>query len=441
MSRKLYVISFVFFILGLSLIGLYFYFDREVAELKDINVTYNNYKDYMLTLDVSGDSDNLYCTVSKEYNKKEMKFKKVVNKKCLYEVKDSGSYHVYLKSKNKIKEYKINKVLDIAIEKDTYFLAKNDTSKIKYNVIELGKNDILLKSSNNNVASISNNIMNSNVKGNAKVIISNGDIKKEISVVVTNLINKMPEEFNYNKKNLPCNNYSDDEAELLDKILYDRVEEAGNGTRAGVVAAVRFLTLEFPYKIKYFSENGRMANYSGGKKVDGEGRYYHKGLYLSYEKTKDIKYSLKGPAPWGCSIYSNPSKGNRQNGLDCSGFTTWVVYNGGFDIEDLGAYGGSKNYKNLNDVGEEHKLTKELALSNRIKAGDLLGEVSVSEGHSAIVVGIDKDYYYIGESLWISPYGVNINKYKKEELHKYFETVNLMDSFYKNDGNYTSMWY
>lgn len=441
MSRKLYVISFVFFILGLSLIGLYFYFYREVAELKDTNVTYNNYKDYMLTLDVSGDSDNLYCAVSKEENKKEMKFKKVVNKKCLYEVKDSGSYHVYLKENDIVNEYKLNKVLDIIVKKDTYFLAEKDTSKIKYDVVELGKNDILLKSSDYNVVSISNDVMNSNTKGNAKVIISNDDIKKEVSVVVTNLIDKMPKEFNYNKKNLPCNNYSDDEAELLDKILYDRVEEAGNGTRAGVVAAVRFLTLEFPYKIKYFSENGRMANYSGGKKVDGEGRYYHKGLYLSYEKTKNIKYSLNGPAPWGCSIYSNPSKGNRQNGLDCSGFTTWVVYNGGFDIEDLGAYGGSKSYKNLNDVGEEHKLTKELALSNKIKAGDLLGEVSVSEGHSAIVMGIDKDYYYIGESLWISPYGVNVNKYKKEQLHKYFETVNLMDSFYKNDGNYTSMWY
>ena len=183
-----------------------------------------------------------------------------------------------------------------------------------------------------------------------------------------------------------------------------------------------------------------MANYSGGKKVDGEGRYYHKGLYLSYSKTKDIEYSLKGPAPWDCSIYSNPSEGNRKNGLDCSGFTTWFVYNGGFDIEDLGVFAGSKAYKNLNDVGKEYKLTKELALSNKIKAGDLLGEVSVSEGHSAIVVGIDKDYY-IGESLWIYPYGVNANKYKREELHKYFETVNLMGDFYKEDGNYTSMWY
>ncbi len=188
MSRKLYVISFVFFILGLSLIGLYFYFYREVAELKDTNVTYNNYKDYMLTLDVSGDSDNLYCAVSKEENKKEMKFKKVVNKKCLYEVKDSGSYHVYLKENDIVNEYKLNKVLDIVVKKDTYFLAEKDTSKIKYDVVELGKNDILLKSSDYNVVSISNDVMNSNTKGNAKVIISNDDIKKEVSVVVTNLI-------------------------------------------------------------------------------------------------------------------------------------------------------------------------------------------------------------------------------------------------------------
>ena len=72
---------------------------------------------------------------------------------------------------------------------------------------------------------------------------------------------------------------------------------------------------------------------------------------------------------------------------------------------------------------------------------DLLGEVTVSEGHSALVVGIDNDYYYVAESLWISPLGVNINKYKKGDVHKYFETVNLMDSYYKKQGNYTAMWY
>lgn len=48
-------------------------------------------------------------------------------------------------------------------------------------------------------------------------------------------------------------------------------------SRAGVAEAARFLTLEFPYRIGYFNENGRLAN---PPKVDCEERYYHKGLYL-----------------------------------------------------------------------------------------------------------------------------------------------------------------
>ena len=131
----------------------------------------------------------------------------------------------------------------------------------------------------------------------------------------------------------------------------------------------------------------------------------------------------------------------RSNGLDCSGFTTWVVYNGGFDIEDLAAHGGDDSIYNLNDIGEERELTLELSLSGEIKAGDLLGEVTVSEGHSAIVIGVDKNNYYVAESLWESPLGVNINTYSKEEFPKKFETVNLMGSVYKEDGNYTAMWY
>ena len=57
------------------------------------------------------------------------------------------------------------------------------------------------------------------------------------------------------------------------------------------------------------------------------------------------------------------------------------------------------------------------------------------------MVGVDKNNYYVAESLWISPLGVNINTYKKSSLYKHFETVNLMDSYYKKDGNYSAMWY
>lgn len=279
-------------------------------------------------------------------------------------------------------------------------------------------------------------------EGHAKVIVTDGFTEKEIDVVVTDLIDPIPKKYNYERPYLSCGLYSEKDAKLLDEILAFRVKEVGLGTRAGVVAAARFLTLEFPYRITYFSENGRLGNYSGGPKVDGEGRFYHKGLYLTSSKfdVLDYNYVDKGPAVWGCSMYSRPSKGMRSNGLDCSGFTTWVVYNGGFDIEDLAAHGGDSSIYNLNDIGKEVLLTDEIAMSGKIKAGDLLGEVTVSEGHSAIVVGVDKNNYYVAESLWISPLGVNINTYKKSELADYFETVNLMDDYYKKQGNYTAMW-
>lgn len=43
--------------------------------------------------------------------------------------------------------------------------------------------------------------------------------------------------------------------------------------------------------------------------------------------------------------------------------------------------------------------------------------------------------------LWIHPLGVNVNTYKKREFAKSFETANLMDNYYKEEGNYTAMWY
>ena len=69
---------------------------------------------------------------------------------------------------------------------------------------------------------------------------------------------------------------------------------------AAVVAA-RFLTLELPYRIPYFYENGRVSD-TGVHFVDGEGRYYKKGLYLAESKKKDIIASWTGPAIWGCPL-------------------------------------------------------------------------------------------------------------------------------------------
>ena len=433
---KIIFLIFALFCLFISLgcLGLFWFLynvDVNDIELKDVS-----YDDKVFKIKVGNHYGRLYCGVSTDSN--DIKWTSFFGNTCKYTIDKLGKYNVYIKKGSDVRELNnINKVFYSSLtgKKDKYYMAVGAKEKLKISYVSVGA-DVSLKTSDESIVSVNGSTMIAKGSGKAKVSLGN----KEVTVVVTNLINKMPKNYNYNRSYLSCNVFNKKEAHLLDEILESRVKDAGYKTRAGVVAAARFLTLEFPYRISYFSENGRLGPpYS--LVVDGEGRYYHKGLYLSEDKYADIKPSYKGPAMWGCSIYSKPSKGNRSNGLDCSGFTTWAVLNGGFDIGDLAAHAGNDAAQNLNDYGKEVQLTQEVAMSNKIKAGDLLGEVTVSEGHSALVVGVDDDYYYVAESLWISPLGVNINKYKKSEFHKHFETVNLMDKYYKKQGNYTAMWY
>lgn len=431
--------SAFFGLLGLVFIGGYFYFYVNPIEIKVSNILYD---DHFVNFDVDNVGKNAYCMVTTldDENSLNDDWYKLNNNKCKYKLDKFGEYNVFVKNNDVISRIDVSKTFDVSINKKKYYLALGDSKQLKIKTLSLGNPIFSVKSGNDKIVSADGNKIYAKGVGSTKVMISYEDKNQEITVVVTDLIDKMSRRYNYDRRYLSCGAFSSNEARLLDKILFDRVKEAGEGTRAGVVAAARFLTLEFPYRISYFSENGRLANYSGGRRVDGEGRFYHKGLYLDESKFDEIEYVDKGPNVWGCPIYSRPSKGMRSNGLDCSGFTTWAVYNGGFDIEDLGAFGGNHSIYNLNNIGEEVSLTREVALSSKIKAGDLLGEVSVSEGHSALVVGVDDNNYYVAESLWISPLGLNVNTYKKSELSNYFETVNLMDSYYKEDGNYTAMW-
>ena len=222
---------------------------------------------------------------------------------------------------------------------------------------------------------------------------------------------------------------------MFDKILKNRIDNVGYKTRAGVVEASRFLTLDFPYRINYFYENGRQTT----NKVDGEGRYYHVGLYLNSSKYKDLTGSttLNNKGPWGCSIYSYPAKRNIDNGLDCSGFVSWALLNGGFDVKDVGA--GWSNDSDLTDFGEVKKVTTDLSTSNEIKVGDLLHSEAAG-GHIGIIVGMDEDYFYVAQALWYDEIGVIITKIKKKELKNTFPHVVLMDKYYINDGKLTNMW-
>ena len=125
------------------------------------------------------------------------------------------------------------------------------------------------------------------------------------------------------------------------------------------------------------------------------------------------------------------------NGLDCSGFVSWALLNAGFDVKDVGA--GFSDNSDLTDFGELKTLTTSLATSNKIKVGDLLHSYAAG-GHIGIIVGMDKDNYYVAQALWYDEIGVVITKYKKSSLPSSFPHVVLMDKYYKKDGNLTNMW-
>ena len=277
--------------------------------------------------------------------------------------------------------------------------------------------------------------------GKTTIVIKNRSEEKDINVIVTRLIKEM--DATAKREYFTCNMLSEEENELLDKILFDRVNRAGYKTRAGVIAAARFLTLESTYEVPYFYENGRLENYEPYKYVDGEGRYYHRGLYLSPKKKNDIVARFVGPQMWGCYLQNYTDWGGvyvtgrlYPNGLDCSGFVTWALLNGGFDVGDIGA-GIEPDHKDVTDLGELVYLSDELMASGRVKAGDLIG----LDGHAAILIGWDENNYYIAESLNTTK-GVVATTVRRSDLvhNSIYKYVVLMDKIYGEQGNYTSYW-
>lgn len=332
-------------------------------------------------------------------------------------------------------------VKSIKFKVDTFYLAIGESEQLNYD-IESSKDDYKLTwlSGNEDIVAISDGkIIGVNLGTSVVTLKSESGKTAEMSVTVTDLIRKP--ELDDKKKFLPCHAYTEEEAHIIDEALRTRVLNKGEGTRAALIETIRFMTLSFKYKVSYFYENGRMHE-SGVRKADGEGRYYHKGLYLSEDKFKDIKASHKGPAIWGCPL-TNLQDHNRYkpgakmpNGLDCSGFVTWSLYNSGLDVGDIGA-GINDRHKDMSDVGEMHSLTYEYANSSDYKVGDVIARW----GHTALIAGKDSEYLYIAESLLK---GVRIEKvsYKNpnSSLYKYYAYINKMDKEYSKNDDYTDMW-
>lgn len=368
------------------------------------------------------------------------------NHECVITVKnqkDEVFIHTTWNSLSITIEPKMNEIIDFEISESFLYLAVGETKKIEVSLEKLGNPDqnITMKSKDENIVIIEDNILKGTGSGETTVTVTAGNVKKEIKVIVTDLITvptlKTKKDF------LKCGIYSEENSILLDKILEYRIEKSGYQTRAGVVAALRFLTLEFPYQLNYFFESGRLNNNTGGNYVDGEGRFYHKGLYLHQNKYKELVKTKYGPAIWGCPLTNWQEEAGflpgvrYPNGLDCSGFITWAMFNGGFDPKDTGAGDNPWTNDDLSDLGPHIPITMELLKSNTLKAGDIIA----TDGHIAMIGGIKDEVVYVAESTtyWR---GVVMHPYTYSELvaTDKLTYVIRMDDYYKEDGNYSLYW-
>ena len=363
---------------------------------------------------------------------------KIEDKKATFDLKDHKEYY-FVKYLNKIYEVGNNEdlcyvELDIG-NADEVYLAVGEEYDYKINCTVYGytEKEIEWQSSDENVITVKDGHVSAIGKGEAAVTVRLLDESAEKHVTVSDLFVKAPEEFDVNKPELPCGIYSKEDNDFLDEVLKARINEAGYATRAGVVEAARFLTLNFPYKIDYFYEWGRQ----GLNKVDGEGRYYIEGLYLHESRFENLIGSNTGPSIWGCPLYSANIHATSPNGLDCSGFVTWAILNGGFDCGDIGA--GFTELLDLTDIAELVRNSKDNL--DKIKVGDLVHSDLIG-AHIGIIVGIKDDIYYVAESTpKDSIKALVITKLDTESFLKEWDEIVLMDSFYKEDGNLSDIWY
>ncbi len=437
---------FVLISLTISIIGIFLnFYISPIPVVESININEKNELIIKYKIDSKKYRNKIYYLLKTDNSIPKINDNWILSKNNEISINmDKNIYYVYLKNEdNKIVKVNntenLGKITSININKEKVYVAVNGEYKVNATYDSIGKinDEIKWYSEDESIAKVDENGKITGIKkGTTKVYAEIMNEKASLEVIVTNLITVKPNKFNSKKSYLPCGKYSKEDNDLLDEILKDRINDVGYKTRAATVEAARFLTLEFPYKIRYFSENGR-GNTNG---VDGEGRYYHLGLYLHSSRYSNIKKKLNGPKTWGCSLYSGPSHGYRSNGFDCSGFISWVMLNGGFDVGDIGA--GLAPHLDLTDYGVRTKFNANVVNSGKVKVGDLLSSGGVNGGHIAIIVGEDDNYYYVAESLWTPPnVAVVIMPYSKKTIFNRYYYVMLMDSYYKEDGNLTKLWY
>jgi len=376
-----------------------------------IKITFNTLSDTHITCVLKGESNSQ--TVKAEGNT------------CILDPKGNGTLYVY--QKGNLINNPDEALTYILSDNEGFYLIKGDEYDLSYvNNDEISSHSVF--SGNESVLKVDGTIIKAVGAGETFLFAGN----HIVNIKVTDLLVNKPDKFDTNKEYLTCGQFNNEENEIIDSYLKYYISKAGYHTRAGAVEAARFLTLNFPYKIYYFGENGRLTTNG----IDGEGRYYHKGLYLADDKTKDITKSSSTPKCWSCLLPVGETNIGL-NGLDCSGFITWALYNAGYDVGDIGA-GPDDISKDLMDIGVVKK--NDISIYNQINVGDLVHNSEI-DGHIGMIVGIDNSNFYVAEALmWRGENGVVITPHSYELFATTWPEVILMDDFYKADGDLTYMW-
>lgn len=254
------------------------------------------------------------------------------------------------------------KLIDLNLRKSSKILVKGRVEEVEM----FDMNPEMYSDSNVELKNLSTNSVSSNVANFSKDIanVSTTDAER---IRKNEVIKKYREE---RKK------YTPGSIEYRNAMLKYRIDYAGYGTRESVVAAA-----------KYLSEEENVPYFWGGK---------------SYKLGIDESWGSKRSQIMSDSI-DQPLGTMPLNGLDCSGFVTWTLMNGGYKATDSSGdiVSYTENYKNLKGVKsydftvdsfnkkvKNEKTGKEEYL---IKEGDLL----YRNGHIAIITNINHQYNMI----------------------------------------------
>lgn len=190
-----------------------------------------------------------------------------------------------------------------------------------------------------------------------------------------------------------CNAFTAADKVRMDAMLKEVINQAGYGTRAGVVEALRFLMGGTGYRLAY----------------DGHNSTYNK-----------VGLNIGNSQAWGCRV-----NGYRR-GMDCTGIYWWPLYQNG--IKDSLGNCSSKNVYLLKDVVDKVRVGDVLVTPDSSRE-----DIGCYYAHATIIIGIDDNYIYAGSNGVIKIPKNNIPT-KGSNSH-----VRLVE-YPGGNGNITNMW-